>query len=420
MRTANLLAAALCALALGAPLVSAGAAAPEGPCADGAERVGDLGLRGIECDCTYGSRTRSRDGRARIARSWVFRSEPRVVGIAPDGPAAGRLREGDVITAVDGALITTRAGGNRFAGVTPGVPVTLGVRRDGRDMTVRIVPGSVCPEAALGTFPRAPFDGANRHEPPPPPWMGTTPAPAPPMRPQEPAGGEPRVGMFRFTPQAFERGVEETLPRGWTGFGLRCSQCGSQAGPPGQPPVWDFRSLPEIYFVDPESPAARAGFEIGDVLTHIDGVSLLDEEGGRRFGSVRPGQKVVWTFRRGGTVRTAEVVTVPRPEAQVLPLEDLKERLRLLGDMKVNLQMKTDMERLSRELARLGRESARPEGTSRRLRYAGSVGGSQIEVRGLGNVVVDDSGDEIVITTRDATIRVRPTRESKAPRPAGK
>ena len=47
------------------------------------------------------------------------------------------------------------------------------------------------------------------------------------------------------------------------------------------------------------------------------------------------------------------------------------------------------------------------EASRDRLRYAGAVGGSEVEVRGLENVVVDDSGDEIVITTRDATIRIR-------------
>jgi hypothetical protein len=76
-----------------------------------------------------------------------------------------------------------------------------------------------------------------------------------------------------------------------------------------------------------------------------------------------------------------------------------------------------DMQRLEPELARLEAQLARmhmdaPEAVAapdaRRLRYAGSVGGSDVEVRGLGNVVVDDGGDEIVITTRDATIRIRP------------
>jgi hypothetical protein len=48
------------------------------------------------------------------------------------------------------------------------------------------------------------------------------------------------------------------------------------------------------------------------------------------------------------------------------------------------------------------------------------VGGSEIEVRGLENVVVDDSGDEIVITTRDATIRIRKAAAAAPEAPARK
>jgi hypothetical protein len=47
----------------------------------------------------------------------------------------------------------------------------------------------------------------------------------------------------------------------------------------------------------------------------------------------------------------------------------------------------------------------------RKLRYEGTVGDSAVEVRGTGSVVVrkDEHGDEeLVITTPDATIRIRP------------
>src|SRR5438445_449812 len=66
----------------------------------------------------------------------------------------------------------------------------------------------------------------------------------------------------------------DALPRGWSGFGLTCRNCGGRPGDDGEPPVWEFGTLPTIYFLDPGSPAARAGIQIGDVLTHLDGVSL--------------------------------------------------------------------------------------------------------------------------------------------------
>jgi len=54
--------------------------------------------------------------------------------------------------------------------------------------------------------------------------------------------------------------------------------------------VWTFGSLPTVSYVDPEGPSARAGIRRGDQLTHIDGISLLTPEGGRKFGSVSPGR----------------------------------------------------------------------------------------------------------------------------------
>jgi len=183
-------------------------------------------------------------------------------------------------------------------------------------------------------------------------------------------------------------------------------------------PAWEFGTLPEIYFVDPESPAARAGFQIGDVLTHIDGVSLLTPAGGRRFGALKAGQSVHWTFRRGGRVRTATIVTVPRPGERATQLSQLSEKLRALSEQGDVQRMGVEMRRLAREMDRLGLLNQGRQSAGRRLRYAGTVGGSEVEVHGLDNVVVDDNGDEIVITTRDATIRIRTGAvPAAAPRP---
>ena len=69
------------------------------------ELSGPLGLLGISSfSCRCSQILDDDSGRWR----WVFVSEPTVDGIAPDGPADGRLEEGDVIVAVDGMLITTQ------------------------------------------------------------------------------------------------------------------------------------------------------------------------------------------------------------------------------------------------------------------------------------------------------------------------
>jgi len=389
------------------------------PCADHQERVGDLGILSLDCDCSYSAHSRSTDGRVRLVRRWTFRSEPEVGGIRPDGPAAGKLREGDALTAIDGVLITTRDGARRFAEIAPGATATLTVRRNGREIPVRIVADAVCPEMALTPETNVIVisqSDARAPDPPTPPvpqialevpqTPETPEAPEAPQAPQVPEVAR-RARIAALPMPAIP--TEDALPRGWSGFGLTCRDCGGRPGDEGKPPVWKFGTLPTIYFLDPGSPAARAGIQIGDVLTQLDGVSLLTEEGGRRFGALKAGQSVRWTVRRGGNTRTLTVVTAPRPGERTVPLAELRERLRALSEQHDTERMSREMQRLAREMERAGYRVDRVdrETTRDRLRYAGAVGGSEIEVRGLENVVVDDSGDEIVITTRDATIRIR-------------
>ena len=47
---------------------------------------------------------------------------------------AGKLHTGDILIAIDGVLITTRDGGRRLANLRPGVPITLRIRRDGKEI----------------------------------------------------------------------------------------------------------------------------------------------------------------------------------------------------------------------------------------------------------------------------------------------
>jgi hypothetical protein len=424
------LSAALLALWL-APLGASRAAAGGGkePCDGGVQRVGDLGIAALDCDCTYSGRSVTSDGRVARVRRWAFRSEPQVGGIRAGGPAAGRLREGDVITAIDGVLITTREGARRFINVAPGSPAVLTVRRDGREIPVRIVADAVCPDDALapaGLFVMTP---APPGTPAPPAAPETEAAPEVPQTPEPPEA--PEASQAPEAPRRVQSAArlpkpaiptEEALPRGWSGFGLTCRNCGGRPGEEGAAPVWEFGTLPTIYFIDPGSPAARAGMQIGDVLTELDGVSLLTEEGGRRFGALQPGQSVRWTIRRGGRVIKLVEVTEPRRGEAEIPLTELKDKLRDLSERLRELSEHRDAERMSLEMQRLAREMERsgPQMTRvarARLRYAGAVGSSEVEVRGLENVVVDDNGDEIVITTPDATIRIRKAAASAQKQP---
>jgi serine protease Do len=63
-----------------------------------------------------------------------------VIGeVAAGGPASGRLRPGDVVTAVNGAVVTGAGALMRaVAGAAPGSDLTLSVLRDGRPAEVRV------------------------------------------------------------------------------------------------------------------------------------------------------------------------------------------------------------------------------------------------------------------------------------------
>jgi serine protease Do len=72
----------------------------------------------------------------------VFNVEPSLWQMT--GPARRVLREGDVLVAIDGHPITTRAGGARLATLGPSVRTALLVRRDGRELTVAMTTVASC------------------------------------------------------------------------------------------------------------------------------------------------------------------------------------------------------------------------------------------------------------------------------------
>ncbi|HUG00472.1 MAG TPA: hypothetical protein VML95_01280 [Longimicrobiales bacterium] len=76
-----------------------------------------------------------------------FSTEPVIQELAADAPA--ELAEGDVIVQVDGALITTREGGRRLARLRVETPITLRLRRGGREFDARPTPRPGCGTGGL-------------------------------------------------------------------------------------------------------------------------------------------------------------------------------------------------------------------------------------------------------------------------------
>ncbi len=240
----------------------------DGTCGEQEVAIGELGIKGLACGpCTQ---TR-RDGRW----IWRFDAEPAVLEIQEDGPAAGKLVAGEEIVSVNGHLITSAEGGDRWSNVEAGETVTLVVRREGRERTVGIQAGSRCQKRSFSV----PHD-------------------------------------VDVAVQRIERGdhmyitLIEIMPEGWFGFSFSCN-CMAHVGE--EETTWEFEDAPKVIAVAEDSPAARAGLEAGDLIVAADGHPVTDNEGARRLTTARPGETVQLTVERDGETLTLEVTAAERP-----------------------------------------------------------------------------------------------------------
>ena len=187
---------------------------------------------------------------------------PTIARVDAGGPAGGRLQNGDVVLAIDGLPTDTEAAAARYLRVRPGEQVRFTVRRGDERHDVTITTGETC-----------------------------VPIPAAPPAPGEAPGGTP-------TPDAPlpPAGAELLDPRRF-GFAIRCDQCGdeTQAGRTS----FRFGVPPTVAFVDPDSPAGRAGLRAGDRLTHVNGIVLTGGDGWPALQALGPGASAELTFARG-------------------------------------------------------------------------------------------------------------------------
>ncbi|HYJ79357.1 MAG TPA: PDZ domain-containing protein [Longimicrobiaceae bacterium] len=360
---------------IAALLAAAPAALAQGGRCEGGSgtRVADLGFESISC------RHCSMEFDAGGPVRYEFRAEPRLNDITR--PGEGRLREDDLLVAVDGRLITTVEGARRLKDARRGQTVRLSVRRGGEVRDVTVTAGERCMMPARAPLPPVPPRAPTPPRPPLTPTPARAPhAPAPPRAPSVPrpprAPAAPLPPLPPMAPLApLPPAPPELLPEGWFGFGISCERC-SVRSEGHNPPEFRFQSNPVVERVEQGSPADRAGLRRGDVLTHVDGVVLASAQGSRRFGDLRPGQTVSWTYRRGSRAYTARITAVRRPDA-VTPAV------------------------------------APRAATAQRLRYSGAVGDTEVEVRGAPvNVTRDERTGELVIRSRDLTVRVRPDPDS--------
>ena len=346
----------------------------------------NLGIANFQCDCTLSS------GSGNTPRRFQFRSEPRILSLVRGGASDGILERGDYITHIEGVSILTADGARRLAEVKAGDDVDLTVRRNGRTIKVSLhasdPPSNVyigAPEAAGGYSvdwdypPGAPTPALAPT--PPGTWVGVvTPRPARPTRPAD-APRTPVWGAIPTTPATpVAPGVwtaaPAASPRGWFGFSIRCNGCGWSTTSRDEAPVWESDEAPELSRVSAESPAGRAGLRAGDRITHIDGVSIVSREGGRRFGAVMPGQRVRLTVRRGSATFVRELTLATRPE-------------------------------LRAAIAAAAPRAPAPPSMRRELRYTGQLDNVSVEVWSAGGPTVERNGDTIVITVGASVVRIK-------------
>ncbi len=333
-----------------------------------------LGITEMECNCTFTS--------GEDEQSWLFQTEPEITELDPDGPSHDKLKKGDVIVAIDGMLITTRKAGIRFANLVAGEPVELEVRRRGRTHTVTIIPRAVPePEVSIDlTVRRSDASNDVTIEP------GQTTLPELARSIEELSKRAAKLGdaisstgiptpLGQSSLPEFNIDFGSMFPRGWIGFGLMFG--GSIQHQDGAKPAeWHFDEPPSIKSIQPGSPADEAGLQINDVILEIDGLKLDSKKGGKRFSHMEPGQIIEWKVQRGGRTFTVETLATRRPQRN--------------------------------------QSEAKPESlgfdTLQPLRYSGSTGNTEIEVRGDQNIRVeeDEKTGEIVIRSGDSVVRLKP------------
>jgi membrane-associated protease RseP (regulator of RpoE activity) len=286
-----------------------------------------------------------------------------------------------VVTAIDGYLITTREGGRRFADPEVGRPLTLTVRRNGREVDVEIVPEWECvkinfAEPAPPAMPAPPEPFA---EPAPPPRAAE---PTPPVVVEAPVVvvAAPRPAAVPAPPRPLV-----ALPKGYFGFGISCRECRVERQ--GDVPVWEFTYNPELTAVEQGGPAHEAGIRSGDVLTHINGHELTSAEGGRLFGAVQPGDTVGLRFARNNTSREAQVVATQRVVTRFDPAPYVAAAVTARAVPRVSVEVAPEPAYVTR--------------------FTGVLGDAHIVVTG-GPITVSRTDDEMIIQSGD--IRVRITR----------
>ena len=247
----------------------------------------------------------------------AYSQAPAISSVESGSPAhqAG-LRNGDTIIAVEGQLVTTPEGFERFAYARAGVPIRLTVRKaHEQQREVTVTPAARGSASTMQEFVEERLRIAQRQN-----W------------------------------QRLREGFRS--PLGWLGLQLECEQCSVSSG---RRLSSNFRQWPAVIMVDVDGPAHRGGIRRGDTLTALDGMDLATREGGRAFASIEPEQRVTVTLRRGGRDQRVQLIAVARPDATSEELSNFNEykRVRDSADAEYRQVLSAHVQRANVELREL-------------------------------------------------------------------
>ena len=267
---------------------------------------------------------------------WEFSVEPTLWRIDSTGPGAQKLRNGDVLVAVNGYTVTSDRGSRQLGDLQAGVPVKLFIRRDDRTLEVAITPAWTCegvvvsagpsdvpPTVAIGLqnlrLALRVRETAKVHETL---RVRETVQVRDTLRARDTlqVQGDSvtmrglstlRLGSDSIKARWILSALRDRRASGTLGLGIRCSYCSFRYPSRDSSAVWEFSEHPEVISVEDGGAADEAGLEVGDVLTHVDGLDLTTSEGGERWGTLRAGDTVEIRYRRGSASRTTTLTVDP-------------------------------------------------------------------------------------------------------------
>lgn len=216
--------------------------------------------------------------------SHTFTVEPRLLHVKPGGPADGKLRDGDALVAVNGALITTSEAGRTLANPIAGRAIRFRVRRSAAVIETEVTPAAGCEDLTISIA-----DGPDEAESV--------------ARARQVLNGTTDISGF------VRAATPEEVPVDF-GMSLDCIDCGWRVPFFGGPLQWHSASHPRVAAVEPAGPAAQGGVRVGDVLESIDGASFAGADASPTWAAMRPDQPATLRLRRGGTA--VRVIVTPR------------------------------------------------------------------------------------------------------------